>query len=56
MADNLMIDGGVEATGGKVFRAAALPADPARDLAVYFEALQTIAGMLASFTPPSSRR
>ncbi|MGO7161517.1 nucleoside 2-deoxyribosyltransferase, partial [Rhizobium johnstonii] len=56
MADNLMIDGGVEATGGKVFRAAALPADPARELAVYFEALQTIAGMLASFTPPSSRR
>ncbi|MGO6986783.1 nucleoside 2-deoxyribosyltransferase [Rhizobium leguminosarum] len=56
MADNLMIDGGVEATGGKVFRAAALPADPARDLTVYFEALQTIAGMLASFTPPSSRR
>lgn len=47
MADNLMIDGGVESTGGKVFRAAALPADPARDLAVYFEAIQTIAGMRA---------
>jgi nucleoside 2-deoxyribosyltransferase len=48
MADNLMIDGGIEATEGKVFRATALPADPARDLAVYFKALETIADMRAT--------
>lgn len=44
-ADNLMIDGGIEASGGRVIRAALVPADPARDLAVYTEALRLLAGL-----------
>ncbi|OLP61932.1 nucleoside 2-deoxyribosyltransferase [Xaviernesmea oryzae] len=43
MADNLMIDGGITATGGQVLRAATIPADPARDLAVYEQALVLLA-------------
>ncbi|OLP55750.1 nucleoside 2-deoxyribosyltransferase [Rhizobium rhizosphaerae] len=47
MADNLMIDGGIAATGGRLLRAAALPADPARDLATYAAALAALAEAVA---------
>ncbi|MGK9051072.1 nucleoside 2-deoxyribosyltransferase [Neorhizobium petrolearium] len=42
-ADNLMIDLGIEAIGGRVVRALALPADPARELAIFAEALRQLA-------------
>ncbi len=42
-----MIDGGIEATGGRVFRAATQPADPARDLAMFTQALEAIASRFA---------
>jgi len=42
-ADNLMIDAGIEAIGGRVVRALAFPADPARDLTVYSDALRQLA-------------
>jgi nucleoside 2-deoxyribosyltransferase len=43
-SDNLMIDVGIEAGGGRVIRASALPADPERDLAAYTEALRQLRG------------
>lgn len=44
-ADNLMIDAGIEASGGSVVRASTLPDDPARDLAAYSDALRQIANL-----------
>lgn len=42
-ADNLMIDAGIEAIGGRLIRALAFPVDPVRDLTVYSDTLRQLA-------------
>lgn len=46
LAENLMIDTGIQAHGGRLLRAAALCADPARDLAVYRQCLHGLRAVL----------